>query len=121
MYILHIKFIDNARFMSSSLSNVVNNLSEVIHIIKCNYEHDDKKCETYSIKYKYCNCFLEYTDFKDELVEYKCLYFSKTHQHKFEEKLKERLFNKYKFSNHGNNKFVLLLQKGVSPYKYMDD
>ena len=85
-YIL--QFTDNARFMASSLSNVVNNLSEIIHIIKCNYKHDDKKCETYRIKYKYCNCFLEYADFKDDLVEYKCLYFNKTHQHKFEEKLK---------------------------------
>ena len=25
------------------------------------------------IKYKYCDCFLEYTNFKDDLIEYKCL------------------------------------------------
>ena len=31
--------------MASSLSNLVNNLSEEIHRIKCKYEHDDKKCE----------------------------------------------------------------------------
>ena len=27
----------------------------------------------------------------------------------------------YKFFNHNNNKFNLLLQKGVYPYEYMDD
>ena len=32
-YILH--FIDNARFMASSLSNLVKNLSEGLHRIKC--------------------------------------------------------------------------------------
>ena len=26
----------------------------------------------------------------------------------------------YKFSNHDNNKFILLLRKGVYPYEYMD-
>ena len=36
-------------------------------------------------------------------------------------KLKERFFNTYKFSNHDINKFILLLQKGVYPYEYMDD
>ena len=56
--------------MASSLSN---NLSEGIHRIKCKFEHDDKKCETCGIKYKYCDCFLEYMNFKDDLIEYKCL------------------------------------------------
>ena len=37
------------------------------------YKHDEKKCETSGIKYKYCECFLEYTNFKDNLIEYKCL------------------------------------------------
>ena len=32
--------------MASSLSNLVNNLADVIHKIKCKYGHDDKKCET---------------------------------------------------------------------------
>ena len=37
-------------------------------------------------------------------------------------KLKKQVFNTYKFSNHGNNKFILLLQKGtVNPYEYMHD
>ena len=33
----------------------------------------------------------------------------------------ERLFKTYKFSNHDNNKFILLLQKGLYLYEYMDD
>ena len=33
----------------------------------------------------------------------------------------KRFFNTYKFSNQNNNKFILLLQKGVYSYKYMDD
>ena len=34
------------RIMASSLPNLVNNLAEGIHKIKCKYGHDDKKCET---------------------------------------------------------------------------
>ena len=52
-----LQFIDSPRFMASSLSNLVNNLSEGIHKIKCKYGHD-KKCETCGIKYKYYDCFL---------------------------------------------------------------
>ena len=40
-YIL--QFIDSARFMTSLLSSLVNNLSGGIHRIKCKYGHDDKK------------------------------------------------------------------------------
>ena len=28
-----------------------------------------KKCETSRIKYKYCDCFLGYKNFKDDLIE----------------------------------------------------
>ena len=49
-----LKFIDSARFMSSSLSNHVNDLAaDGIHKTKCKYRHDNKKCETCGIKYKY--------------------------------------------------------------------
>ena len=75
-------------FMASSLSNLVNNLSEGIHRIKCKFGHNDKKCETCRIKYKYCDYFLEYTNFKADLIEYKCLCGNKNYQRKFYEKLK---------------------------------
>ena len=82
--------------MASSLSNFVNNLSEGIHRIKCKFEHDDKKSETCGIKYEYCNCFPEYTNFKYNLIEYKCLSCNKNYQHKFDGKLKERFFNSFR-------------------------
>ena len=62
-------FIDSVRFMTSSLSILVNNLSEGILKIKCKYRHDDKKCETCGITFEVCDFFLEYTNFKDDLIE----------------------------------------------------
>ena len=76
--------------MASSLSNLVNNFSEGIYRTKCKFGHNDKKCETCGIKYKYCNCFLKI--YKDDLIKYKYLCCNKNYQHKFEEKLKERFF-----------------------------
>ena len=99
------------------LSNRVNNLSEGIHRIKCIFGHDDKKCETCGINYKYCDCFLGYTNFKDNLIECKCLCCNKNYQHNFNEKLKERFFNTYKFSNHDNNKFYFIVAKGCLSLK----
>ena len=59
--------------MASSLSNLVNNLAEELQRIKFELKLDDKKCETGGIKYKYCECFVKYANFKDDLIEYKCL------------------------------------------------
>ena len=52
-----IKFIDSTRFMGSLLSNLVDNLAEGIHKIKC----------------KDCDCFLESKSDKDNFIKYKCL------------------------------------------------
>ena len=52
-----IKFINSTRFMASSLSNLVDNLTKGIHKIMC----------------KDCDCFLEYESAKDNLIKYKCL------------------------------------------------
>ena len=76
------QLIDNARFMASSSSNLVNNLSERIHRIKCKFGHNNKNVKR-EIKYKYCDCFLEYTNVKDDLIEYKCLSCKKYYQQKF--------------------------------------
>ena len=101
--------------MASVLSNHFNNLYEGIHKIKCKYGINDTKCETCGMKYKYCDCFIEYTEFKDDLIEHKCLCRNKNYQRKFDRKLKEQIFNTFEFSNHNNNKFILLLRKGVYP------
>ena len=89
--------------MARSLSNFVNNLSEGIHRIKCKFQHSNKKCEIKRIelelnvecrtKYNYCDCFLEYANFKYDLIEYKCLCCNKNYQNKFDEILKVRPFN----------------------------
>ena len=67
------QFIDSARSMTSALSIFFNNLAEQIHKIRCKYGHNDKKFETCEIRYKDCNFSLEYTKFKNDLIEYNCL------------------------------------------------
>ena len=47
-----LQFIDSTIVMVSLLSNLVNNPSEGIHRIKCKFGNNNKKCETYGIKYK---------------------------------------------------------------------
>ena len=59
--------------MTSSLSSLVYNLFERIHRIKYKYGHDNKQYDTCGITYKKCDCSFEYTNFKDDLTEYKCL------------------------------------------------
>ena len=85
----------------------------IFHRAKYKYRQGDKKCETCRIKYKCRSFFLEYKNPKDELMEWKCSCCSKNYQQKVDEKLKDRFFNTYKLSNHHNNKFNLLLRKGV--------
>ena len=91
--------------MASSLSNLVDNLTEIIHEIKC----------------KDCDCFLEYESVKDNLIKYRCLSCNKDYWNKFDEELKKKFKNTFKFSNNDLNKFILFLRKGVYPYEYMDD
>ena len=108
--------------MACSLWNLVNNLSEWISRIRCKFAHHNKKCETCSTKYKYSDCFREFTNFKSDFIESKFLWRKKkNYQRKFDKKLKEQFFNTYKFHNLDNNKFILLLQKGVYSYQYMGD
>ena len=98
--------------MASLLSNPVNNLSERIHKTKCKFGYDNKKCRTCGITYKNCDCSLEHTNFRDNLIEYKCLCCNKNYQ-QFDENLKGWFLNTC-----NNNRFVLLLQKGVCLYEY---
>ena len=99
------KYIDSARFMATSLSNLVDYLTEGIYNIKC----------------KDCDCFLENEIVKDNLIKYKCLSCNKVYSNKIDEELKKQFRNTLKFSNDGINKFVLLLRKDVYPYEYMDE
>ena len=47
-----LQFIDSARFMTSSLPNVIDNLAEWIHNIKCKYRHDNKKVKRVELNKK---------------------------------------------------------------------
>ena len=58
---------------------------------------------------------------KNDLILYKSLCCNKNYQKKFDEILRKRSANIYKFSNHDINNFILLLQKGFDLYEYMDD
>ena len=60
-YIL--QFIISGRFMASSSSNIVNNLSEGILRIEWKSALD-MKCKTHEIKCRYCDCFPKYTILK---------------------------------------------------------
>ena len=89
------KFIDSMRSMATSLSKLVDNLTEGIHKIKC----------------KDCGCFLEYENVKDNLIKYKCLSWNKYYLNKFDEELKKKFKNIFTFSKNDNSKFILLLKK----------
>ena len=84
-------------------NNLVDNLTEGIH----------------KIKFKDCNCFLEYQSVKENLIKYKCLC-KKDFSNKLDEKLKKHFKSTFKLSDNDINKIIFLLGKGVYPYKYMD-
>ena len=65
-----LQFIDSARLWQAHYQILLVILLKEFKI-KCKYEQDDKKCETCGIKYKDWACFLEYINFKDDLIEYK--------------------------------------------------
>ena len=70
--------------------------------------------------YKDWDYFLEYESVKDGLIKYKFLSCNKIYSNKIYEELKRWFKNTFKYSNNDINKFMLLLKKGVYPYKYMD-
>ena len=91
--------------MSSSLSKLVDNLSEGIHNNKC---FDGKSNLDY----------VRITENKKLLL--KCFNCDIYYKKKFNNDLIKKLKNTYSFCNNDLNKFVLLLRKGVYPYEYMD-
>ena len=100
-----IKFIDNMRFVATSISNLADDLTGGIHKLNC----------------KNYNCFPEYKHVKSSLIEYNCPSCNKDFSVELDEELKKKLKNTFEFSKHDTNKFILLLRTGIYPYKYMDD
>ena len=76
-----IKCIDSAIFMASSLSNLVDNLAEGIHKVKC----------------KDFDYFLEYESVKDNLIKYKFLSSNKDYSNMLDENLKKPFKNTFQF------------------------
>ena len=99
-----ITFIDSFRFMSSSLSKLVDNLSEGIHNNKC----------------ADCKSNLDYIKSKNEKLILECYNCKQRYRKKFNKELIKRFASTYEFCNNDLNKYVLLLRKGVYPYEYAD-
>ena len=99
------KFIDSYRFMSTSLSKLVGNLSEGVHNNRC----------------VDCKSFLDYMKNKDEKLILRCFSCKKNYEKDFNKELIKRFANTYNFRDNDHNKFILLLRKGVYPYEYMDN
>ena len=92
-----IKFIDSCRLMPSSLSSLVDNLSEAVHSEKCTG----------------CKSCLDYMITKDDQLIFRCLECKKNYKKDFNNELME-------VCNGDINKFILLLRKGVYRYESMD-
>ena len=99
--------------MSSSLSKLVDNLSEGIHNNEC----------------ADCKCNLDYIKTKNEKLILECYNCKQRYKKKFNKELMKRFASTYEFCNNDTtgssssehiNKFVLLLRKGVYPYEYAD-
>ena len=99
-----IKFIVSFRFMATSLSKLVDNLTDNIHNDKC-------------IKCKSNLCFVRAMN---ETLLFKWIDCEKEYEKEINKELIERFANIYKFCNNDINKFIMLLRKGVYPYEYMD-
>ena len=100
-----IKFIDSFRFMATSLSKLVDNLTEGVHNDKC-----DK-----------CRSSLCFVNAMNETLIFECVDCKKEYKKELNMKLIERFSNVYEFCDYDLNKFMILLRKGVYPYEYMDE
>ena len=99
-----IKFIDSFRFMSASLSKLVENLTDGVHNDKCTN----------------CKSNLCFVRTINETLLFECIECGKEYKKEFHKELIKRFSNTYEFCDSDMDKFLILLRKGVYPYEYMD-
>ena len=97
-------FIDRFRFVSTSLSSLVHSLSDGLYNIKC----------------KDCSSLLDYINFYDDKLVYRCFDCKANYNINFNNKLIDVFSNTYNFCSGDINKFILLLRNSVYPYEYME-
>ena len=91
--------------MSSSLSKLVDNLSEGLHNNKC----------------LNCESRLDYIKTKNEKLILKCFNCKQYYEKDFNKELIKRFAITYEFCNKNLDKFILLLRKGGYSYEHMDN
>ena len=90
--------------MSTSLSSLIDNLSDGFHCDKCID----------------CKSSLDYMITRDDQLIFRCFECKKNYQKDFNKDLINRFANIYKFCNKDINRFIFLLKKGIYPYEYID-
>ena len=83
------KFVNSPKFMKTSSSNVVDNLTE----------------EILKIKYKDCDCSFEFEGVKNNLMKNKCLSCNNNCSNKIDEELKKKFKRTFTFLNLMSFKF----------------
>ena len=96
-----IKFIDSFRFVATSLSKLVDNLTEGIHNDKC-------------IKCKSNLCYMKVMDKK---LIFRCFYCKKNYRNEINKELIETFASTYTFCNNDINKFIMLINACLSNYE----
>ena len=103
-----LKFIDSFTFVSTSLSSLVDNFSEI-------YKKESKVCEERRKIKSVCN----FIRLNNNNLNYECKECKKRSLKPVNELIK-KFPNAYQFCNGDTNQFILLLRKGVYPYKHID-